>query len=216
VNVTTRAGAKPQLPVAEAIMNSIISLLKIIREDLQAHRGEWSRPGFQSIAIHRFGVWQKTIKNKALRAPFYAAAKALHVFTRNFYGIELPFEAQIGRRVVFEHQHGIVVHGNASIGNDCVIRQGCTLGMKDVSKPFEAPCLGKGVSLGAGSKVLGNVVIGDDAIVGANAVVTKNIPPSTIVVGFNKLLNGDKLPDFDIQAASSFIKDFFEAVERYQ
>jgi serine O-acetyltransferase len=164
-------------------MQSPITLLQTIREDLTAHRGEWSRPGFQSLAVHRFGNWQKTIKNKTLRAPFYAAAKALHVFTRNFYGIELPFEAKIGRRVVFEHQHGIVVHGNAKIGDDCVIRQGVTLGIRSMDAVSEAPWLLPGTDVGAGAKILGMVIVGPNAKVGANAVVVKDIPRDSTAVG---------------------------------
>ena len=164
-------------------MQSPIALLQTIREDLQAHRGEWSRPGFQSLAVHRFGNWQKTIKNKALRAPFYAAAKALHVFTRNFYGIELPFEAKIGQRVVIEHQGGIVVHGNSVIGDDCTIRQGVTLGIRSTDRVTEAPWLLPGTDVGAGAKILGMVIVGPNAKIGANAVVTKDVPRDATAVG---------------------------------
>jgi serine O-acetyltransferase len=170
-------------------MNSILTLLKTIREDLAAHRGEWSRPGFQTIATHRFGNWTKTIKHKPLRAVPSLLAKTAHVFCRNFYGIELPFEASVGRRVVFEHQHGIVVHGNSVIGDDCIIRQGCTLGVKNMGRLQDAPTLGNNVSLGAGAVVLGAVTVGSDCTIGANSVITKNIPSGVTVVGNNKWLN---------------------------
>lgn len=110
-------------------------------------------------------------------------ANTLHVFTRNFYGIELPFSAKIGRRVIFEHQHGIVVHGNSVIGNDCILRQGVTLGMRDMSKPFEAPALGNGVNVGCGSAILGAVKIGDNSAIGANSVVLSDVQPNSLAVG---------------------------------
>ena len=76
---------------------------------------------------------------------------------RNGYGIEIPYSAKIGRRVVIEHQSGIVIHGNCEIGDDCVIRQGCTLGNKTLDRPFDAPKLGRRVNVGAGAKILGAV-----------------------------------------------------------
>lgn len=182
-------------------MQPFSSLVKTIKEDLDAHRGEWSRPGFHTLAVYRFGRWTKSIKSRAVRAPLSALAKSGHVFCRNFYGIELPFEAKVGRWVTIEHQGSIVVHGNAEIGDLCILRQGCTLGMKDVNRPYEAPTLGKGVSVGAGATILGNVVVGDNCNIGANSVVTKSVPEAVTVVGCNKWL------DFGIQASSSLPDD---------
>jgi serine O-acetyltransferase len=188
-------------------MQNPLTLFRTIREDLQAHRGEWSRPGFQTLAVHRFGNWTKTIESKAIRAPLCLAAKMAHVFCRNVYGIELPFEASVGRRVVFEHQSGIVVHGNASIGDDCILRQGCTLGIKSVDRLQDAPKLGDRVNVGCGAVILGDVHVGNDCVVGANAVITKDVPPAVTVVGNNKWL------DFDIQASSSFVDEFIKKYE---
>ena len=99
------------------------------------------------------------------------------------YGIELPYTVRLGQRVVFEHQHGIVIHGNCEIGDDCIIRQGVTLGNRYMDKPYDAPKLGKNINIGAGAKVLGAVTVGDDAVIGANAVVVKDVPAGATVVG---------------------------------
>jgi serine O-acetyltransferase len=160
-----------------------MKLLQTIREDLEAHGGDWTRAGFQSLAVHRFGVWRASIRSKAVRAPLSAIYRSLFVFSRNVYGIELPYTARIGRRVVFEHQHGIVVHGNAVIGDDCIIRQGVTLGIRRLDRLTEAPVLGCGVNVGAGAKVLGRVCVGDGAQIGANAVVIGDVPEGTLAVG---------------------------------
>ena len=80
------------------------NLINIIREDLESYRGDWLRPGFQALAFHRFGTWAKTIKSKPLRAPFALASKAMFIFARNFYGIELPIGARIGRRVMWRRR----------------------------------------------------------------------------------------------------------------
>ncbi|MEL7089287.1 MAG: serine acetyltransferase, partial [Planctomycetota bacterium] len=99
-----------------------------LKEDHTAHRRDWTRPGFRAVAVHRFGVWRMGIKNKWVRAPFSVLYRVLHRRVRNVYGIELPYSATLGRRVVVEHQGGIVIHGASVIGDDCVIRQNVTLG----------------------------------------------------------------------------------------
>lgn len=162
-----------------------------LREDHAAHRGDWTRPGFRAVAVHRFGVWRMGIKSKLVRAPFSVLYRFLHRRVRNGYGIELPYSATLGRRVVIEHQSGIVVHGNAVIGDDCVIRQGVTLGIRREDQPDQAPVLGQGVSVGAGAVILGGVHIGDGANIGANAVVLKDVPAGATAVGIPaKILPG--------------------------
>jgi serine O-acetyltransferase len=123
------------------------------------------------------------IRPKLLRAPFSILYRALFRRICRTYGIELPYSVSLGRRVIFEHQDGIVIHGNCVIGDDCIIRQGVTLGNKSVATRFEAPKLGNRVDVGAGAKVLGAVVVGDDAMVGANAVVLRDVPPRATAVG---------------------------------
>lgn len=167
---------------ASAVAN-ILRSLRLVREDLEAHRGEWTRPGFQALLVHRFGVWRMSVRSRLLRAPLTVSSRALSTAVRNFYGIELPFSARIGRRVVFEHQGGIVVHGNAVIGDDCIIRQGVTLGIRRLDSPTEAPILGRGVNVGAGAKILGQVYVADHAEIGANAVVLDDVPAATLAVG---------------------------------
>lgn len=158
-------------------------LINTLREDLKAHSNDFTRPGFQALAIHRVGNWNRSLPTKALRAPLAVVTRALHVFARNVYGIELPFSAKVGRRVVIEHQHGIVVHGNSVIGDDCILRQGVTLGIRRMDRVWQAPILGNGVSVGAGAKILGSVSIGDGASIGANAVVLNNVPAGMVAVG---------------------------------
>lgn len=159
-----------------------MSLLKLWKEDLHAHRGDWTRPGFRALAAHRFGNWRMGQPRvvRLLTGPLYRWA---YRRCRNVYGIELPYPAKIGRRFVIEHQSAIVVHGHCVIGDDCTIRQGVTLGNKTMDRPYDAPTLGHGVNVGAGAKVLGAVNLGDRSTVGANAVVVKDVPPDYVAVG---------------------------------
>ncbi len=84
---------------------------------------------------------------------------------------------------MIEHQGCIVIHGNAIVDDYCIIRQGVTIGNKSLDKPFDAPHIGKNVNIGAGAKILGHILIGDYSSIGANAVVVKDIPPYSVVVG---------------------------------
>lgn len=164
-------------------MSGFQALRAQIREDWQAHGRDWTKPGFRAVAVHRFGVWRMTVRPKLLRAPLSAAYRMMFRRCRNIYGIELPYTVSIGRRVVIEHQGGIVVHGASVIGDDCIIRQNCTLGIRRLDAKADAPILGRGVDLGAGAVVLGRVTIGDHAVVGANAVVLRDVPPGALAIG---------------------------------
>jgi serine acetyltransferase len=158
-------------------------LLAQVAEDWRANGSDWTRPGFQALAVHRFGNWRMQIEPKLLRAPFSMIYRAFFRGVRNFYGIELPYTAQVGRRVVIEHQSGIVIHGATVIGDDCIIRQGVTLGNLRLDRPLDAPRLGDRVNVGAGAKILGGVTIGDEAQIGANAVVRIDVPAGATAAG---------------------------------
>jgi serine O-acetyltransferase len=163
--------------------SEVARFLRLVHEDLKAHDADWTRPGFQALLVYRFGVWRMSVRSRLWRAPLSLLWRALFTAVRNVYGIELPFSARIGRRVIFEHQHGIVVHGNAEIGDDCVIRQGVTLGIRRLDHLTDAPVLGRAVNVGAGAKILGRVFVGDHAEIGANAVVIDDVPPYALAVG---------------------------------
>lgn len=154
-----------------------------IHEDWQAHGRDWTKPGFRAVAVHRFGVWRMGIGPKLLRAPCSVLYRALFRYVRNHYGIELPYSVKLGRRVIVEHCGAIVIHGNCSLGDDCIVRQGVTLGNRTLDRPFDAPQLGARVNVGAGAKILGAVRVGDDAQIGANAVVLDDVPAGATAIG---------------------------------
>ena len=163
--------------------NSIRELLDLVHEDWVAHGRDWTKPGFRALAVHRFGNWRMTVEPKLARAPFSILYRALFRHARNVYGIELPYTASIGRRVVIEHQGDIVIHGRAVLGDECIIRQGVTLGNRRLDGPADAPILGSNVNVGAGAKILGAVRIGNGATIGANSVVCDDVPEQSTVVG---------------------------------
>lgn len=155
----------------------------LIREDWAANGRDWSRPGLRTLAVHRFGRWRMTVRSRVLRGPLSFLYRRLFYRCRNVYGIELPFTADVGRRVVIEHQGGIVIHGSVVIGDECVIRQNCTIGVRRTDHTGAAPVLGARVDIGAGAAILGKVTIGDGAAIGANAVVLCDVPAGALAIG---------------------------------
>jgi serine acetyltransferase len=154
-----------------------------IKSDWKAHGCSVYSAGFRVLLVYRFGNWRMGIRSIILRAPMSVLYRFSERHVRFKYGIELPYSVKLGDRVIFEHQHGIVIHGHCEIGNDCIIRQGVTLGNKSLSSPFEAPKLGNNVNIGAGAKILGDILVGDGATIGANAVVLQDVLQGETVVG---------------------------------
>lgn len=109
-------------------------------------------------------------------------------YAKFFSGIEIHPGATIGRRLVIDHGVGVVIGETAEIGDDVLIYHGVTLGGKTLDPVKRHPTVGNRVILGAGAKLIGNITIGDDCRVGANAVVTKSMPAGTVAVGVNAKL----------------------------
>jgi serine O-acetyltransferase len=170
--------------------SSLRELWEYAHEDYEMHERDLSRPGFRALLVYRFGNWRMHVR-KPWRAGFSLLYRSMFRYVRNHYGVEIPFSAKIGRRVVIEHQGGIVIHGCSVIGDDCVIRQGVTLGNRYMHSPFDAPVLGQRVNVGAGAKLLGGIQVGDDASIGANSVVLKDVPAGGTAVGIPARLLAD-------------------------
>ncbi len=110
-------------------------------------------------------------------------AKLISQLARFFTGIEIHPAARIGKGLLIDHGMGVVIGETAEIGDDCTIFQGVTLGGTGKERGKRHPTLCSGVLVGAGAKILGNVVIGDNAKIGANSVVLTDIPPNATAVG---------------------------------
>jgi serine O-acetyltransferase len=153
-----------------------------LREDWQTYDRQLSRQGLWVMVVYRFGRWRYRIRPRWLRLPFSFAYKFLQKVIEIVTGIELPCEVTLGRRFRIDHFSGIVISGDASFGDDCVIRNGVTVGLRHTGHRG-APVIGNRVDIGAGAKILGPIHIGDDVAIGANAVVIQDVPPNSIAVG---------------------------------
>jgi len=153
------------------------------REDLRAHREGLLAQGFWALQIYRFGHARYRFKSKIIRAPWGVLHLILSKFSEIFFGIYIGVTAKIGRRLSIEHFGSIIIHGATVIGDDVIIRQNVTIGNRRLDDPQGAPTIGSRVNIGAGAKILGRLTIGDDVEIGANAVVVKDAPSNSIVVG---------------------------------
>ncbi|MEM6652497.1 MAG: serine acetyltransferase [Pseudomonadota bacterium] len=167
-------------------IRNLKELLRHIREDKRVNDNSIFRPGFQAMVVYRFGVWREGITPKILRLPFTLLYRLAYIFVRNVYGIELPFSAIIGRRLRVAHQHAIIVHPETVIGDDCMIRQGVSIGIARVAKAKPgkrlAPTLGDRVEVGANATIIGPVKIGSDVAIGPNTCVISNVPDNSMVI----------------------------------
>ncbi len=133
-------------------------------------------PGLHAVWGHRVSRWLWTHDLKVL-------ARWVSQLVRGFTGIEIHPGATIGERLFIDHGMGVVIGETAEIGSDVTLYHGVTLGGTSLNKGKRHPTLGDRVVVGAGAKVLGNTVVGDDTRIGANAVVVKSVPAESIVVG---------------------------------
>ena len=98
-------------------------------------------------------------------------------------GIEIHPGATIGKRLFIDHGFGVVIGETAIVGDDVLIYHGVTLGGVSTSSGKRHPTIGDGVMIGCGAKISGDIVIGDNAKIGANAVVLCDVAPDTTLVG---------------------------------
>ncbi|MBA53579.1 MAG: serine O-acetyltransferase [Pseudomonadales bacterium] len=158
-----------------------------IREDIQSvfHRDPAARtslevllnyPGLHAVLMHR-------LAHKLWGMNFKLLARCVSSFSRWFTGIEIHPGATIGRRFFIDHGMGVVIGETAEVGDDVTIYHGVTLGGTTWNKGKRHPTLQNGVVVGAGAKVLGPITINENARVGSNAVVTKDVPAEATVVG---------------------------------
>ncbi len=162
-------------------------------------------PGFHAVVLHR-------LAHGLYRRGFVTLGRMVSQFSRLITGIDIHPGATIGRRLFIDHGTGVVVGETAEIGDDVLIYQGVTLGGTGKEKGKRHPTIGDHVVIGAGAKVLGNILVGDHVKIGAGSVVVHPVPPHSTVVGVpgrvvriggvevNNELDHGQLPDPEAQS----------------
>jgi len=133
-------------------------------------------PGVWAIAWHRVG-------HRLHTSGFKRLARVIMGLTQIFTHIDIHPAAVIGQRVFIDHGTGVVIGETAIIEDDVIIYQGVTLGGVSLTHGKRHPTVKKGAVIGAGAKILGNIVIGENAKIGANSVVVKEVPDSSTAIG---------------------------------
>lgn len=133
-------------------------------------------PGLHAQVIYR-------ISNALWRGKIPIVPRWLSQLGRFWTGIEIHPGATIGKNLFIDHGMGVVIGETAIIGDNVLLYQGVTLGGTGKECGKRHPTVGNNVVIGAGAKVLGNIKVGDNSYVGANAVVIKDVPANATVVG---------------------------------
>ena len=168
--------------------------------------------GFHALLAYRLSHW---LKSRGV--PFIP--RAISQFARWLTGIEIHPAARIGTGFFIDHGMGVVIGETAEIGNYVTLFQGVTLGGTGKERGKRHPTLGNHVVVGAGSKILGGIRIGDNVKIGANSVVLKSVPANSTVIGVPARvikMEGERLPEatMDHTNIPDPIADRFEALER--
>jgi serine O-acetyltransferase len=166
-------------------------------------------PGFWAIFNYR-------IANRLYKKGFKKTARAIMGISQIFTNIDIHPNAEIGDGVFIDHGIGIVIGETAVLEGDIVIYQGVTLGGVNLTKGKRHPTIKRGVVIGAGAKILGNITIGKNSKIGANSVVIKDVPDNSTAVGVPAKivkkgrcvspLSHNKLPDIDKELFHYLIK----------
>ena len=144
-------------------------------------------PGLHAIWTHRVShsMWRRGGRWKL-------PARLLSQVSRAVTGVEIHPGAQIGKRFFIDHGMGVVIGETAEIGDDVMLYNGVNLGGRTLAKVKRHPTLGDGVTVGAGARILGPVVVGAGSSVGANAVVVKDVPAQSTAVGVPAVVRPNK------------------------
>ncbi len=164
-------------------------------------------PGVKAVFFHR-------IANFFHLAKFYLVARMISQLSRFLTGIEIHPGAKIGKNLFIDHGMGVVIGETSEIGNNVTIYHMATLGgiapsinSNDQRQVKRHPTLGDCVVVGSGAQILGPVIIGTHAKIGANAVVTKDVPENAVMVGIPAKNVGTATEEFKPYAVEEVDKD---------
>lgn len=159
-----------------------IGFWALVAEDYRTHGHDAFAQGFWALFWHRFGNWRMSVRPRLLRAPLSLVYRCMAKTVEWTCGIFLPYTTSVGRRVRLEHFGGMILVP-VSIGSDVTVRQNTTMGIARPDRPAGRPVIEDSVDIGAGAVIVGGITVGRGAVIGANAVVTRSVPPFAVVAG---------------------------------
>ncbi|KTE31907.1 MULTISPECIES: serine O-acetyltransferase [unclassified Sphingopyxis] len=164
------------------MFNGLVAYLDSIKARDPAPRSRWEillYPGLLAVGMHRVAHW-------LFEADLFFLARFVNHFARFLTAIDIHPGAKIGRHLFIDHGFGVVIGETAEIGDNVSIYQGVTLGGTDPANGIGGkrhPTLANDVIVGSGAQILGPVTVSPRARIGANAVVTKDVPEGAVMVG---------------------------------
>lgn len=158
-----------------------IGFWALVAEDFRTHGRNFFEQGFWALFVHRFGNWRMG-QPKLIRAPSTLLYRIMFKLVEWFCGISLWYTVKLGRRVRIWHHSGMVL-GCRAIADDVHVRQNTTIGVAQTWRDDELPIIGAGVDIGAGACIAGAVYVGENAKIGANALVVTDVPAGATVMG---------------------------------
>ncbi len=165
----------------------MLGLIRTIREDVACalERDPAARNALEVFTSYSglHAIWLHRVAHALWRRRLRLVARWLSQLSRALTGIEIHPGAQIGPRFFIDHGMGVVIGETAEIGADVTLYHGVTLGGVSLQHGKRHPTIQDGVVIGAGAKVLGAITVGKNSRIGANAVVVKDVPPESVVVG---------------------------------
>jgi serine O-acetyltransferase len=166
------------------------SYVRIIKADLYRYGGAAGMWGFCRTYFRqpgfRYTVWMRTASylsvHPFLKISYWIASRTRHHLEVK-YGISIPHSTQIGPGLFIGHFGGIVVNEHASIGRNCNLSHGVTIGQKNRGRFKGCPRVGDSVYIGPGAAIIGSVSVGSNVAIGANAVVVDHVGDNEVVAG---------------------------------
>lgn len=162
----------------------------MIKLDLYRYSG---KAGFTAHIYHylfspgyRFTWWMRLcayLKAHKIWQVFFPIAWLIYLHLQNKFGIAISYKAKIGPGLYIGHHGGIVTNEKMIIGKNCNLSHGVTIGVSRRGERQGVPVIGDNVYIGPGAKLFGEITVGDNVAVGANCVVTHDVPENGVVVG---------------------------------
>lgn len=186
-----------------------LTIRQMFREDVRAAMDRdpaaTSRFVVFSTSAGLHAIWFHRLAHHLWTSGHKVMARFVAYWSRSMTGVEIHPAAKIGRRFFIDHGMGVVIGETAEVGDDVMLYHGVTLGGTSLKRVKRHPTLGDRVMVGSGAKILGPVYLADDVKVGANAVVTKDVPAGAVATGVpakhffpNRQPNGQVISPYEL------------------
>ncbi|ULL13363.1 serine O-acetyltransferase [Paenibacillus sp. H1-7] len=196
-------------------------MFKYMKEDIETifendpAARSWFEVAFTYSGLH--ALWAHRVGHWLYKRGWFTSARMVSQFSRFMTGIEIHPGAVIGRRFFIDHGMGVIIGETCEIGNDVVLYQGVTLGGTGKEKGKRHPTIGNNVVISSGAKVLGSFTVGDNSRIGSNAVVLKEVPPNSTVVGIPGMIvkrDGVRIGKLDHNNLPDPVIDMFRQMQQ--